>query len=186
MRRSLEMREKSGLRCCAKRLAFLGFMTGLFLPAAARAQSAPNLPAGKGKAEFARVCGKCHGVEIIIKKTDTAEGWADVVDDMVSRGAQGTDDDFDLVVKYLAAQFSPKGKVNQANAKELSLTMDDGVRIDASLQVPDGPAPAGGWPAIYDDVAIRTADGSGNGRSPEVPKKTGAWLPTYQAPVDER
>ena len=118
------MREKSDLRYGAKRLAFLGFMIGLFLPAAARAQSAPNLPAGKGKAEFARVCGKCHGVEIIIKKTDTAEGWADVVDDMVSRGAQGTEDDFDLVVKYLAAQFGPKVKVNQANAKELSTVLE--------------------------------------------------------------
>jgi fermentation-respiration switch protein FrsA (DUF1100 family) len=35
-----------------------------------------------------------------------------------------------------------------AHAKELSLTMDDGVRIDAALVVPDGTPPAGGWPAI--------------------------------------
>jgi predicted acyl esterase len=34
-------------------------------------------------------------------------------------------------------------------AAEVSLTMDDGVRIDASLLVPDGAAPpAGGWPAV--------------------------------------
>jgi predicted acyl esterase len=33
-------------------------------------------------------------------------------------------------------------------AAEVSLTMDDGVRIDASLLVPDGPVPAGGWPAV--------------------------------------
>jgi predicted acyl esterase len=35
-----------------------------------------------------------------------------------------------------------------ARAAELSLTMDDGVRIDASLQVPAGTPPAGGWPAV--------------------------------------
>jgi predicted acyl esterase len=35
-----------------------------------------------------------------------------------------------------------------ASAKEVSLTMDDGVRIDASLLVPDGPVPDGGWPAV--------------------------------------
>jgi predicted acyl esterase len=35
-----------------------------------------------------------------------------------------------------------------ARAAEISLTMDDGVRIDASLQVPAGTAPAGGWPAV--------------------------------------
>ncbi|MGZ8691976.1 MAG: alpha/beta hydrolase [Gaiellaceae bacterium] len=33
-------------------------------------------------------------------------------------------------------------------AAEVSLTMDDGVHIDASLLVPDGAAPAGGWPAV--------------------------------------
>jgi pimeloyl-ACP methyl ester carboxylesterase len=33
-------------------------------------------------------------------------------------------------------------------AAEVSLTMDDGVRIDASLLLPDGVAPAGGWPAV--------------------------------------
>ncbi len=33
-------------------------------------------------------------------------------------------------------------------AAEVSLTMDDGVRIDASLLVPDGPVPTGGWPAV--------------------------------------
>jgi predicted acyl esterase len=33
-------------------------------------------------------------------------------------------------------------------ATEVSLTMDDGARIDASLLVPDGPVPTGGWPAV--------------------------------------
>jgi predicted acyl esterase len=35
-----------------------------------------------------------------------------------------------------------------ANATEVSLTMDDGVRIEASLLVPQGAPPAGGWPAV--------------------------------------
>jgi predicted acyl esterase len=35
-----------------------------------------------------------------------------------------------------------------ARAAEVSLTMDDGVHIDASLLVPAGDAPAGGWPAV--------------------------------------
>jgi competence protein ComEA len=118
------MRDKSELRRSANRLAFPGFMICLFLAAAAWAQPAPNLPEGKGKAAFARVCGQCHGVQIVIKKTNTADGWAEVVDDMVSRGAQGTDDDFDLVVKYLAAQFGPKVNVNKANARELSTILE--------------------------------------------------------------
>jgi predicted acyl esterase len=35
-----------------------------------------------------------------------------------------------------------------AHASEVSVTMDDGVRIDASLLVPAGDPPAGGWPAV--------------------------------------
>jgi predicted acyl esterase len=35
-----------------------------------------------------------------------------------------------------------------ARATEVSLTMDDGVRIDAALLVPDGAPPAGGWPGV--------------------------------------
>jgi hypothetical protein len=39
-----------------------------------------------------------------------------------------------------------------AEAKELSLTMDDGVRIDAALYVPDGTTPAAGWPEVRSDL----------------------------------
>jgi predicted acyl esterase len=35
-----------------------------------------------------------------------------------------------------------------ARAAEVSVTMDDGVRIDATLLEPEGAPPAGGWPAI--------------------------------------
>ena len=108
----------------AKRLAFSGFIISIFLAAAIRAQSGPALPEGKGKAEFARICAQCHSVEIIVGKTNTAEGWAAVVDDMVSRGADGTDDEMDLVVKYLAAHFGPKVNVNKASAEQISTTLD--------------------------------------------------------------
>jgi competence protein ComEA len=89
----------------------------LFLASSARSQ---NLPEGKGKAEFTRICGQCHGVEVAIKTANTPDGWAAVVDDMISRGAQGSDDDFDLVTKYLSANFFPKVKMNKASEKEIS------------------------------------------------------------------
>jgi predicted acyl esterase len=49
-----------------------------------------------------------------------------------------------LIAALLAALAFP----GLAQAKEVSLTMDDGVRIDAALLLPDGSPPAGGWPAI--------------------------------------
>ena len=87
------------------------------------AQSGPNLPEGKGKAEFTRICGQCHGVDVVIKTTNTPDGWAAVVDDMVSRGAQGTQDEFDRVSLYLGAHFGPRVNVNKAAAKELSAVL---------------------------------------------------------------
>ena len=80
----------------------LGCLLGLALSGAASAQS---LPQGKGRAEFQRICGKCHGLEMATKLRQSADGWSAIVDDMVSRGAEGTDDELELIVKYLAANF---------------------------------------------------------------------------------
>src|ERR1700722_3080813 len=105
------------MRCDESRFLFPVLAVCLFFSSYGRSQ---NLPEGKGKAEFTRICGQCHGVEIVMKTSNTPEGWAAVVDDMVSRGAQGSDDDFDLVTKYLSAHFLLKVKMNKASQKDIS------------------------------------------------------------------
>ena len=95
----------------------------LCLAAPILAQTAQSLPDGRGKATFTRVCGQCHGVEVVIKNVASPEGWAAIVDDMVSKGAQGTDDDFELVTKYLSTNFGPKTNINKAGEKELSASL---------------------------------------------------------------
>jgi competence ComEA-like helix-hairpin-helix protein len=105
----------------------------VFGAAAFLAQAQDSLPEGKGKAEFTRICSQCHSTAVVTKLRNTEDGWSGVVDDMVSRGAQGTDDEFNRVVKYLAAHFGPnspggtaktgtaaKINVNQASEKDLS------------------------------------------------------------------
>jgi len=67
-----------------------------------------DLPEGKGKELTARVCSGCHGMESIVRAKRTKERWAETVDDMVSRGAKGTDEEFDQIVEYLTANFGPK------------------------------------------------------------------------------
>jgi predicted acyl esterase len=49
---------------------------------------------------------------------------------------------------FVCALVAVVAAPGQAHAKELSLTMDDGVRIDAALLLPDGTPPDGGWPAV--------------------------------------
>src|ERR1700680_454513 len=51
-----------------------------------------KLPEGPGKATTQKVCGGCHGAEIVIGRQETQEGWGQIVSEMVDRGAIGTED----------------------------------------------------------------------------------------------
>jgi pimeloyl-ACP methyl ester carboxylesterase len=51
-----------------------------------------------------------------------------------------------LALAFLVAMVLAAPSVGRA--AEVALTMDDGVRIDASLLLPAGTPPAGGWPAV--------------------------------------
>jgi putative heme-binding domain-containing protein len=80
----------------------LGSMIVLSFAASGYAQS---LPEGPGKAEFQRICGNCHSVDIATSQRMTQTQWTSVVNDMVSRGAQGSQQDLDNVTTYLATHF---------------------------------------------------------------------------------
>jgi competence protein ComEA len=88
------------------------------------ASAQTKLPDGPGRAVFERMCTNCHGVESVVRSRNSQERWGEVVDDMVSRGAQGTDDEIESVIDYLAANFSKtaaqKVNVNKAAAPDLA------------------------------------------------------------------
>src|SRR4051794_39000071 len=87
-----------------------------------------DLPPGPGKATFHRMCTQCHGLEGIVRSKMTKDRWATIVDDMMSRGAKGTDEEVEQVIDYLAANFSRKLNVNKATASDftaLGLTPDE-------------------------------------------------------------
>jgi competence protein ComEA len=89
----------------------------LFLASMAQAQT---LPGGPGKDVVEKVCTPCHGLQNVIKARMTKDRWAAVVDDMVAKGAEGTDDEMDKVTNYLAATFSiRKVNINAAAAEDL-------------------------------------------------------------------
>jgi competence protein ComEA len=100
----------------------------LLLPAGLLADP-PKLPDGPGKATFEKVCGNCHGVEVALSRRETKDGWNAIIDDMIQRGAQASDDDFGAVSDYLSTNFSkstPGGKinVNTSTAKELAAVLE--------------------------------------------------------------
>jgi hypothetical protein len=72
-----------------------------------RAQEAKGtpLPEGQGKAALQRICSGCHPPGIVARRHETKERWAQIVTDMVNKGANGSDDEFNDVIEYLAAHF---------------------------------------------------------------------------------
>lgn len=70
------------------------------------ASSSPSrLPDGPGKATVEKICSGCHPAEIVLGRQDTKEGWAQLVSDMVDKGANGTDAEFNTIINYLATHF---------------------------------------------------------------------------------
>ncbi len=96
---------------------------GLLLAAAAMLAAQAELPEGPGRETAKKVCGGCHDFTVITQNRYSKDRWEQVVEGMVSRGAEGTDQELDEVVKYLAEHFGPpqqKVNVNKAAAEELA------------------------------------------------------------------
>jgi competence protein ComEA len=77
-----------------------------------------QLPEGKGKDAVKKICSACHELETATGSLRTRIGWQQNVDDMIARGAEGSDDEMQAVVEYLAKYFG-KINVNTATAREL-------------------------------------------------------------------
>ncbi|HLI85808.1 MAG TPA: cytochrome c [Bryobacteraceae bacterium] len=69
---------------------------------------AQDMPDGKGKDLIMQICTDCHGADVITAQHNTKDGWASIVDSMVSRGASGTKEQLDTIVDYLTKNFGPQ------------------------------------------------------------------------------
>jgi competence protein ComEA len=109
-------------------MKFLCLFPLLLLPALF-GQDKPQLPDAPGKEVTQRLCSKCHGVQLMLGKPHSEEGWGAIVADMVQRGAEGTDDELYEVVQYLTKNIKalPKINVNKADAK----TLETGLSLSA-------------------------------------------------------
>jgi DNA uptake protein ComE-like DNA-binding protein len=100
------------------------------------AAATPQLPLGKGKEIVQRTCSSCHALSAVTLKRASTAQWTQIVNLMITRGAQIPDEEVQTVVDYLAANFNlsspppadalrassgPKLiNVNAATAKQLS------------------------------------------------------------------
>jgi competence protein ComEA len=88
---------------------------------------AQDLPPGKGKELVENTCGSCHGLDVVVSQHATKDGWASIVDYMVSRGATGTPEEINTIVEYLAKNFPPeatKVNVNKASSMDMQMQLE--------------------------------------------------------------
>jgi competence protein ComEA len=98
-----------------------------FLVASLTLVQAQDLPAGKGKDLVENTCGSCHGLDVVVAQHATKDGWASIVDYMVSRGATGTPEEIQTIVEYLAKNFpavATKTNVNKATSMDLQTQLE--------------------------------------------------------------
>jgi competence ComEA-like helix-hairpin-helix protein len=107
-----------------------------------------TLPPGEGQAIVQQKCASCHALKVVTGKRASRQQWSTIVDQMITRGADVSDDDIDILLDYLAKNFGPatgqtgaeKGhdrtgpvNVNTGSASELAAALDLTVAESTSL-----------------------------------------------------
>ena len=64
------------------------------------------LPDGKGKDVVKRVCSGCHAVTVFSQQRHTPERWASLVDSMVAKGMDASDDEITTITNYLSTNLA--------------------------------------------------------------------------------
>ena len=101
-------------------MALMRLFALVIVPAALiAAAQAQDIPEGPGSKVVQRVCTACHDLGPIQQMFVSKDDWQGTVDDMMSKGADGTADDFKAIVTYLAKYFGTPVNVNSAVAASM-------------------------------------------------------------------
>jgi len=63
------------------------------------------LPDGAGKKILLNVCTVCHDLKRVLRQGNTPEGWEETLSAMLNEGAMLSDQDFPVLLNYLARNF---------------------------------------------------------------------------------
>lgn len=104
-------------------------MLVVVMSAHAFAQATPPAPAGNalpdgpGKPIVERACVGCHSLKVIVSKKASRDDWSKVVNEMVTRGADLSDDEIDKVVEYLSTNFKPDNAKIEQPATQITMNL---------------------------------------------------------------
>ena len=74
-------------------------------------------PAGPPQA-FQKVCGACHSIETVTSQRRTRAQWQESITSMIQRGAKATEEEFALILDYLASQYGPDSPAGRGGAMQ--------------------------------------------------------------------
>src|SRR6185369_2997549 len=99
-------------------LAVIGLSVVLCCPAAGQSNE-EQLPPGPAKDNLVKLCVGCHEMDLVVARRHTRAEWDGVIEDMIARGARGTETELSALAEYLT-KYLGKVNVNQATAKQLA------------------------------------------------------------------
>ncbi|MGJ5816407.1 pyrroloquinoline quinone-dependent dehydrogenase [Paludibaculum fermentans] len=82
--------------------------------------AAAELPAGPGKAETVKLCGKCHSLEQAVSLRQGRPAWRETLSKMVNLGAQGSDEELTAVLGYVVKFYGAPAGAPAAAAAEVA------------------------------------------------------------------
>ena len=79
---------------------------------------AAELPDAPGKAELNKLCVRCHSLDMATSLRQGEARWTETLSKMVNLGAEGSQEDFGRILKYLVQHFGPRdgGKIPDPTA----------------------------------------------------------------------
>ena len=111
-----------------------------------------QLPEGPGREQTQKFCSDCHELERSTSLRQDRDGWKATLNKMISLGAQGTEEEFSMVLDYLSrnypAQTLPPLNVNTAKAIDLEARLS--LRRSESAAVVEYRAKHGSFKSIDD------------------------------------
>lgn len=93
----------------------------LLLPVLSSA-AAQTAPAETPQAAAVNICSGCHAMQIVTDTPRDYDAWHQTVQSMIDRGAQGTPEEFDLVMQFLFENVTTVN-VNQADQETLATVL---------------------------------------------------------------
>ena len=96
---------------------------------AVSAAASAQLPEGRGKDTFVKVCSGCHNVDKAATLRLTRNGWDQLINEMVQNGADATDAERKEILDYLSTNFlgEVEKPLNVNRAKQIDLELVGGL-----------------------------------------------------------